>query len=671
MNQVPSATGGPSRMLLLNSVTAVPRQLAPECVGRDTQAGYLPLHRGVARAMLVAMLLVAAGQPLCSKALAIDYHIVLKTGDQLPDTQEQAVAALVAPSINNSGRAAVVAGFLNPGLQLGQFTDATGPLIGAGVSGQPTPQLPGWVFDGSEVAALNDAGVVANFHLANNNRYLVTRGGATPLETVAFTGLAAPGLGTATFDRPGNYPGLNAAGAVAFLSTVAGVLPPNSQGIWTDAPGHLDLVAATGMAAPGAPGANFVAFSDPMIADLGQVAFLASLDLQLGSALPTIGVWTRTAGTVTPVMIPGDPLPLSVDFFDSARRFAIQASGEATFTSSLAGPQITAANDTGMWRQAGTGLQQVAREGDLAPGTGGAQFDDFFEIDSLSPAGVIAFGSHLRGTGVTAANDYALYTEVASTLNLVFREGDPAPGVPGAVFANWGTGFAVPKPEANDAGHIAFTGTITGPGVTNANNQGLWATTPAADRLVARTGQPIDVDPSPLVANIKIVSRLEFGNTIGTSGRLNRRVFNNHYEAGFLARFTDGSEAAIVADLLGGLPAIMVGDANLDAAVNLLDLEIMAGHFRQSGGAIFQEGDFNGDARVDVLDLNLLRHNWGQGADDFDATLATFGPLIPEPASLGLLAVGLLSMSARRRTDTPTTLSTSTKQRRMRRWWGR
>ena len=52
-------------------------------------------------------------------------------------------------------------------------------------------------------------------------------------------------------------------------------------------------------------------------------------------------------------------------------------------------------------------------------------------------------------------------------------------------------------------------------------------------------------------------------------------------------------------------------------------------------GAAFEDGDANGDGEVGLLDLDALGLNWGNAAT-------------PEPATLGLLAIGSLIAIRRR-----------------------
>jgi autotransporter-associated beta strand protein len=139
----------------------------------------------------------------------------------------------------------------------------------------------------------------------------------------------------------------------------------------------------------------------------------------------------------------------------------------------------------------------------------------------------------------------------------------------------------------------------------------------------------------------------------------------------FSISYADGSDGA-VAGLSGGQEEIKftyAGDANLDGQVNISDLSVLASHFG-STGAGWDAGDFSYDGTVNLTDLSILANHFGEGvgnplqdaqahsqfAQDLalvessnPAFAAEVSQLVPEPSSLGLIALGGLGLLKRRR----------------------
>lgn len=105
-----------------------------------------------------------------------------------------------------------------------------------------------------------------------------------------------------------------------------------------------------------------------------------------------------------------------------------------------------------------------------------------------------------------------------------------------------------------------------------------------------------------------------------------------------------------------------MGDTNVDGKVDISDLynlatNYSANHAPGAGSLVWQKGDFNYDGWVDLADLTKLATNWqaGVGAPlsaDLPALLASMGlpeVSVPEPSVVGLGAMGLSGLLARRR----------------------
>ena len=76
------------------------------------------------------------------------------------------------------------------------------------------------------------------------------------------------------------------------------------------------------------------------------------------------------------------------------------------------------------------------------------------------------------------------------------------------------------------------------------------------------------------------------------------------------------------------------GDADLDGQVTTADFTTMAAHFNSAG--VWSQGDFNYDGVINALDFNALASNFGS---TLPGPGPAFGALLPEPASLGSIAL--------------------------------
>ncbi len=136
----------------------------------------------------------------------------------------------------------------------------------------------------------------------------------------------------------------------------------------------------------------------------------------------------------------------------------------------------------------------------------------------------------------------------------------------------------------------------------------------------------------------------------------------------FALGYADGADG-IVTGLSSGQIEIKYtryGDANLDGVVNGDDFSIVVGNLGKLDAA-WDKGDFNYDGVVSGDDFSLLVANLGRNANGaaitlpasdiaaIDAFAAANGLMadVPEPATSGLLAMGIFSACLRRRTKSP------------------
>jgi hypothetical protein len=134
------------------------------------------------------------------------------------------------------------------------------------------------------------------------------------------------------------------------------------------------------------------------------------------------------------------------------------------------------------------------------------------------------------------------------------------------------------------------------------------------------------------------------------------------YGLGYADSADPGNPAGLATDTIK-IAYTLLGDANLDYAVNGVDFGILAANFNK-GITGWDKGDFNYDNAVNGVDFGLLAANFNKGANGVavgpsalsDPALVAFAEAnglmadVPEPATIGLLCtVGVGLLHRRRR----------------------
>jgi len=333
------------------------------------------------------------------------------------------------------------------------------------------------------------------------------------------------------FSRFGRAPVLNESNNTAFFAnlTTGFSFPPPVPSIWKENLG-LTLVALQGDIAPGAGGAIYSGLELPSLNSAGNTAFAAALT---GGVIGS-GIW-KESPLFGPVVLQGDPAPGTVGasflrFSSFGGTLPLNEFGNTAFHAEVTGGDAIAfVNDRGIWKE-NPDLTLVARKGDIAPDAGGAVFNffgtfgGFDSTPSLNDVGNAAIFADLSD------HREGIWKE-SPELRLVALEGDPAPGTQGANFAgfdNFSTG-----PAINNSGSVAFFGFLTGPGVTDDNNFGIWEVDEFGVHLVVRKGDELEVRPG----DFRILNRLDFI----------QAGFNDSGQIAFTGSFTDGSQGIFVA----------------------------------------------------------------------------------------------------------------------------
>lgn len=439
-------------------------------------------------------------------------------------------------------------------------------------NGSPAPDGGGFsAVSGSTlvVPIINDEGDVAFLANEGGTGMYTSVGGV--IGKVARHGDAVPGIAGATFAMNFGYvwkPFFGGTKVFQFLTRMDGsTTNADDYALWGGVAGAPQMIAREGGGIPGQPGLSFPSMNFVFEAATANTAGQTILCTSLAGAgvvadVNDNAVLVGGAGGFSIALRGGDPavafgLPHDATFgavWDNwpAR---INDFGEILLFTALKGTGVsgtlTTGNHTSIWKGPPGALRMIARRADAAPGIAGAtlllstSLTPVLDHLALSESGDAAFISTLAGTGITSANDTALYVHLAGSNQLVAREGNQAPGLPaGVVFNNiaaaQGWRFAI-----NSRGQLAILADLTGTGVTNANDAAIyfWTETDGL-MLVAREGGTLETAPGVF----QTIASIEFNGTHGDDDG-SPRNFNSRGQLAFTATL-DGNASIVRATIV-------------------------------------------------------------------------------------------------------------------------
>jgi hypothetical protein len=297
---------------------------------------------------------------------------------------------------------------------------------------------------------------------------LAAKGEAVPAQAGIPAGAVWSKLGVPGIRRDGDE--------VAWLGQWAG-----GAGVFVDGA----LVAKKGDAAPDAGGAVFAAFKDPALDDSEEAVFLAGLSgAGVTSANKKALYFGAPGGPLALVVRAGGPAPLIPGAVLKTIASHTVSGGAVFFSGKLlvGTGGVTTADDDALWVWAAGGTTLLAREGaDL-----GSVFGQNVKALVALKAGS---GTPGHGRSTAAGATWARVTLADGSQRLVrYTTGGTAlvaqESGPGGAFGPLGgvypLSFGLPAVGVAGSGTAAFLAKLAGPGVSSANDLGVFALDPEA-----------------------------------------------------------------------------------------------------------------------------------------------------------------------------------------------
>ena len=277
------------------------------------------------------------------------------------------------------------------------------------------------------------------------------------------------------------------------------------------------VVAANGNVAPGTGGAQFAEFYSPSVSNTqGEVAFMGRLNWVPGSidTLNDDGIWAGPPGQLQLVAREKDPVPDAPPgtTYYSFSTLRWTDGGFIAFAATLQGPGVTQSNDTCFMAGYPGAIHMVVREG--MPAAGCAPGETYGDLGLLaaypyvsSRAGEVVFRGTI-GNAVSNSGTSAIWGGAPDSIQLLARQKEAVPGRAGV---NWGT-LLFTSPRINPNGQFTFNTTLSGTGISLANDAVLGIGTIEGTGVMLQEGQAVNAIPGATFrdfANASLNSRTQ------------------------------------------------------------------------------------------------------------------------------------------------------------------
>jgi hypothetical protein len=422
--------------------------------------------------------------------------------------------------------------------------------------GAPAPGTSGAIFRSFADPIMNENGRIAFAGLLHAGVGDATAANASgvwsdasgAIQLIARKGAAAPGLAEGVKFTAFKQIMLPDAGGVAVLASVAGpgISAANNLGLWSaDEAGTLTLLARKGdLINAGGSDRRLTGLTVFATTPFASGQQRNSQGAQVFTFLAVFSDATQAIVSVAPGVAPvveshtGKILEQAIPQGKIARLNSPAASSAGSFAylaTLAAGPGfVSSTNNAAILRQSESGLERIARKAFVAPGTNNAVFATLANPVS-SKSGEVAFRGTLKVglADVTASDAIGLWSDASGELQLIARQGSPAPDLEAdAKFAKFNQ-LVLPV-----TGGPLFVATVSGAEITSANNLGLWAADASGGvELLLRKGDQLEIDgQARTVASFSV-----FTAALGITGQ--SRHFNDRGDAACLVECTDGTQA--------------------------------------------------------------------------------------------------------------------------------